>query len=108
MCGKGFVFSAKEQRYWYEQLKFWVQSVPKQCPTCRRKIRRRKESQKKLGEALENLDPNDPDQLIKVAKCYLELGSVKKGADFLKRAKNRTQSPEARKKLIRQIEKLEG
>ncbi|HZZ81748.1 MAG TPA: zinc-ribbon domain containing protein [Gemmataceae bacterium] len=35
-CGKQFVFSAQEQMFWYEQLKFWVQSRPKQCAACRR------------------------------------------------------------------------
>lgn len=38
-CGQSFVFSATEQRHWYEMLKFWVQSRPKQCLPCRR-IRR--------------------------------------------------------------------
>ena len=39
-CGQAFVFAAAEQRYWYETLKFWVQSRPKQCITCRRARRR--------------------------------------------------------------------
>ena len=38
-CGQSFVFPAAEQRHWYETLKFWVQSRPKQCLPCRR-IRR--------------------------------------------------------------------
>lgn len=43
-CGGSFVFAAAEQRYWYEVLKFWVQSRPKQCLPCRcaRRARRRK------------------------------------------------------------------
>lgn len=42
-CQSAFVFSAKEQQYWYETLKFWVQSRPKQCLDCRR-VRRTKGS----------------------------------------------------------------
>lgn len=38
-CQNAFIFSAKEQQYWYEVLEFWVQSRPKQCVACRR-IRR--------------------------------------------------------------------
>jgi hypothetical protein len=40
-CGETFVFSGKEQQYWYEHLKFWVQSRPKQCVDCRRKRRQK-------------------------------------------------------------------
>ncbi len=40
-CGSQFVFGAKEQQFWYETLKFWVQSRPKQCIQCRRARRTR-------------------------------------------------------------------
>lgn len=40
-CQSAFVFFAKEQQYWYEILKFWVQSRPKQCAVCRRARRER-------------------------------------------------------------------
>lgn len=39
-CQKTFIFSAKEQQYWYEVLKFWVQSRPKHCVECRRTRRK--------------------------------------------------------------------
>lgn len=41
-CGEAFVFGAAEQRHWYETLKFWVQSRPKQCLACRRARRARR------------------------------------------------------------------
>jgi hypothetical protein len=40
-CGQRFLFAATEQRYWYETLKFWVQSRPKHCLPCRRARRTR-------------------------------------------------------------------
>ena len=40
-CGQDFVFAAAEQQFWYEQLKFWVQSRPKQCVVCRRARRQK-------------------------------------------------------------------
>jgi hypothetical protein len=38
-CGEEFWFSANEQRVWYEEWGFWIDSVPKQCPPCRRLLR---------------------------------------------------------------------
>src|SRR5690349_12571086 len=29
-CGSEFIFPKEEQRYWYEELGFWVQSYPKE------------------------------------------------------------------------------
>ena len=49
-CGSMFVFSAKEQQFWYENLKFWVQSRPKQCLDCRRARRERKREQNQKGK----------------------------------------------------------
>ncbi|HCI78515.1 MAG TPA: hypothetical protein DHW02_02355 [Ktedonobacter sp.] len=40
-CLNAFIFNKEEQRYWYEELKFWVQSYPKQCLECRRKRRKK-------------------------------------------------------------------
>jgi len=34
-CHKNFNFSAKEQKRWYETLKFWIDSVPLECKDCR-------------------------------------------------------------------------
>jgi hypothetical protein len=31
-CGEEFWFSADEQRTWYEEWGFWIDSVPDQCP----------------------------------------------------------------------------
>jgi hypothetical protein len=41
-CGQNFIFSSNEQRFWYEDLMFWVQSQPKDCANCRRKKRERR------------------------------------------------------------------
>lgn len=38
-CAKSFVFSAQEQKFWYEELKFFVDSLPKHCSSCRRELR---------------------------------------------------------------------
>jgi hypothetical protein len=41
-CGSEFPFSAKEQFFWYEERRFFVDSLPKRCALCRKKERARK------------------------------------------------------------------
>ncbi len=38
-CGEEFWFSANEQRVWYEEWGFWIDSVPKHCAACRTMLR---------------------------------------------------------------------
>jgi hypothetical protein len=45
-CGLAFVFAASEQQYWYETLKFYLQSRPKQCVACRRARREARAGQR--------------------------------------------------------------
>jgi hypothetical protein len=35
-CGRFFIFFAKEQQYWFEELKFFIDSECVRCPECRR------------------------------------------------------------------------
>ena len=41
-CRRHFIFFAAEQQYWYETLKFYIDSECINCPECRQSIRRRK------------------------------------------------------------------
>lgn len=41
-CGKNFQFSVEEQRFWYEELNFYVDSRPKRCQECRSELRQLK------------------------------------------------------------------
>jgi len=38
-CNGKFWFSENEQQHWYEELGFWIDSVPSNCPNCRRDLR---------------------------------------------------------------------
>jgi len=38
-CSNTFVFSAEEQRFWFEDLGFWVNSQAAHCRACRRDLR---------------------------------------------------------------------
>ncbi|CAM3661475.1 MULTISPECIES: zinc-ribbon domain containing protein [Pseudoalteromonas] len=38
-CHRAFIFFAKEQQYWFEQLKFWIDAHAIKCFDCRKKSR---------------------------------------------------------------------
>ena len=38
-CEEEFWFSANEQRVWYEDWGFWIDSIPKHCARCRKLLR---------------------------------------------------------------------
>jgi len=38
-CRNEFVFTASEQRFWYEDKRFWIDSLPTRCPACRKEQR---------------------------------------------------------------------
>jgi hypothetical protein len=40
-CSKEFTFSAAEQRFWYEDCHFWIDSRPTCCAACRKEQRTR-------------------------------------------------------------------
>jgi putative zinc ribbon protein len=40
-CAEEFIFSASEQRFWYEDRHFWIDSLPTRCIPCRKKQRTR-------------------------------------------------------------------
>ena len=87
-CQNKFIFSASEQQFWYERLKFWVQSRPKHCINCRKAKRRIKEANTKLQELLKNCNRHNSIDLARLAKLYFEVNSYKKGSSFLKQAVN--------------------
>ena len=87
-CSNSFIFGRFEQRYWYETLKFWVQSVPKQCPACRRRRRRKIATSKRLQGLLASSDQDNPHHLVAIATAYFDNGSVAKAGRYLRRARN--------------------
>ena len=54
-CGAEFVFSAAEQRMWYEEYRFWVDALPKHCPDCRRELRQLKTTRKKYDRSVASI-----------------------------------------------------
>ena len=74
-CGREFVFSAKEQKYWYEELQFHFDSVPIRCPECRKKQRSRSALSAALSQAKSAFKeaPADPERALAVAEALVRL-----------------------------------
>lgn len=74
-CGNHFTFSASEQKFWYESLKFHFDSIAIRCKECRRKKRTDKSLFTLLGEILNKikLDPKDPTLLVSLAQVTISM-----------------------------------
>lgn len=69
-CGREFVFSGKEQKYWYEVRQFHFDSVAIRCVSCRRQRRSEKLLRGQLSAIRARLadNPDDPDALLEDAR----------------------------------------
>jgi hypothetical protein len=106
-CHDDFVFSKEEQRFWYEELGFWVQSRPKQCSNCRRKRRMHSRANAQLQNARGTRQQRSR-RLSEVAQLYLEVGSRRKAVEFLRRATNRAQNDQQRDAFRVALVKMES
>jgi hypothetical protein len=68
-CHKSFVFSGKEQRYWYETLHFHFGSVPIRCLSCRKAQREETNLHAQLASAKAALRHNSDDVIQLLALC---------------------------------------
>lgn len=70
-CKSEFIFSKEEKKYWYESLKFWIDSEPVNCVNCRREIRQYKLENKILSEILRKKEIEIPtNEVEKVVEIY--------------------------------------
>ena len=93
-CAEDFTFTASEQKFWYEERKFHPKAVPLHCRECRRKVRRVKVANRKLGEALQVLDGKNWEQLARIGELYSEIGAWEQSKLYFRRAKNQCREPE--------------
>lgn len=66
-CGEDFVFTADEQKFWYENLKFNFHSTAIRCRDCRRQRRSVKALQRSLEAAAAQLEQSGEDPLVQLA-----------------------------------------
>jgi hypothetical protein len=77
-CGGAFAFTAAEQRVWYEDYRFWIDSLPKHCLECRRELRElkaaRRDYDRWVEQALRTDDLELKKRLARVIDQLYELG----------------------------------
>jgi Probable zinc-ribbon domain len=73
-CNTNFIFSKEEQLFWYEKLKFWVESYAINCKKCRKVKRDRKnlisQAQKDIAKFLPDFDKWNIEHLERVIHLY--------------------------------------
>jgi len=96
-CGEHFVFSASEQKYWYESLKFHFDSVAIRCKRCRGRRRSDKALNSQLSQVAQTLRERPEDAAAWIAQ-----------AEALVRLHERTDQGDLQKALssARKAEKL--
>lgn len=74
-CKREFVFTASEQRYWYENRRFYVDSFPTRCAKCRRHERTKLEHRQRYDAMIESALARNapPDQKRQVVAIIDEL-----------------------------------
>lgn len=77
-CGDLFVFTKAEQKFWYEDLQFWVQVQPNNCQSCRKEIRHKKKLNTELSFLLEDKDNWILAELERIVEIYIELEKFEK------------------------------
>lgn len=71
-CSRPFIFFAEEQKYWYEELGFYLWSVAVCCPSCRKELRVIRRLQKKYEQLIHVANPS-VDELFEMANVCLTL-----------------------------------
>jgi tetratricopeptide (TPR) repeat protein len=74
-CGNDFVFTANEQRFWYETLKFNIDTVAIRCTRCRRGRRQQRavNAQVAAARAAVALTPESPTGYLDLAESLVRL-----------------------------------
>ena len=97
-CKEAFTFTVREQRKWYEEYFFWVDSYPIRCVECRKSKRMLKEIRKSYDANILNaLEGDDLELKVSTIKDIDQLYEYRE--NLPKRIN------ENRKRLTRQIEK---
>jgi hypothetical protein len=100
-CGSAFAFTAAEQRVWYEEYGFWIDSLPKHCLDCRRELRDLKAARQEYDRCVEGaLQAGDLELKKRLARVIDQLYEL--GGELPPRIN------ENRKRLARQIARAES
>ncbi|WP_207432574.1 zinc-ribbon domain containing protein [Sabulibacter ruber] len=101
-CKCSFEFSKEEKKFWYEDLKFIVWSYPKNCASCRRKIREPKVKSKRLTELITNIENTDTTEVEEIIDIFLEYGNFEKAKYYLSVLRKRNAVDQERISFIKE------
>ena len=77
-CDNDFVFTADEQRFWYETMRFYVDSRPVKCNHCRKADRElkelRQEYDRDIAAAIQSNDTGPKRRLVEVIDALTDGG----------------------------------
>ena len=71
-CNRPFIFFAREQKHWYEELGFGLDSDCVRCVPCRKKQQGLAQKQERYEE-LFHVPDKTPEQILEMAQCSLSL-----------------------------------
>ena len=88
-CHRPFIFFAKEQRYWFETLRFFVDADCVHCPDCRRESRKVQRRLRRYSDLLAKSEPTRKELMFLVEDgTYLLAQGVLKNLSSLGSVKN--------------------
>ncbi len=78
-CNREFIFFAKEQQYWFEELGFYIDSHGTHCFECRKRLKQVAVMQKRYQQLVETKNRSDEQslELKKVANELFKQGYIK-------------------------------
>jgi len=99
-CGHNFLFSAEEQRFWYEELRFFVDSQPRQCQECRSELRQLKALRQEYDREIAKTLRHESSPELK-ARLIVVIDTLRDGGIVLP-----DQANENRSTLAKQLERI--
>lgn len=103
-CEKDYLFTADEQRFWYEERKFFVESAPVACVECRRTLRNEARAGQILGKMGQASKDCSWEELEQRAELAYQSAAPQQAVEYLRRAKNRCTDSEQKTRLNREID----
>ena len=90
MCKRPFLFFAREQQYWYEELRFRVEADCHECVECRASLRTVRRRLKRYGELVGERELADVDMLALASDvAFLWTKGLLRDQQRLRRIRNR-------------------
>ncbi len=88
-CDRNFIFFAREQQYWYEDLGFPLDADCVHCPECRRAHHRLRHTFERFSQAIKRSDLSDEELATLVLDAvFLSESGVLRNEQKLRRLKN--------------------